>query len=276
MNRCYLVEELNPYRGLVPIPNLASSCPTLYPIKCSINNNTVSSINTQISEWHQFLQFSKLQLYCTEVWIHELNFSDIKGCVARSHWVGVLVDNWRMCLVPYAVCWDYLCGACFVLCVLFAEAHPVLCCGVFVFVCFCGGSNTSCAVFLCLCACAEAQTLAVGIVEAASYTSFLPHPPPWTCWGNLIWWGSKCLNRVKIAKKQMLFVFPKWLDLTEGQRCVFFKRKIEWIDHQLILCSTFLSYRSVSRWLNTVITGSQWTKSSCWWSYCIVYSLWRL
>ena len=204
VNRCYLVEELNPYRGLVPIPNLASSCPTLYPIKCSINNNTVSSINTQISEWHQFLQFSKLQLYCTEVWIHELNFSDIKGCVARSHWVGVLVDNWRMCLVPYAVCWDYLCGACFVLCAL------------------CWGSP--CAVLLC--ACAEAQTLAVGIVEAASYTSFLPHPPPWTCWGNLIWWGSKCLNRVKIAKKQMLFVFPKWLDLTEGQRCVFFKRKI--------------------------------------------------
>ena len=146
VNRCYLVEELNPYRGLVPIPNLASSCPTLYPIKCSINNNTVSSINTQISEWHQFLQFSKLQLYCTEVWIHELNFSHIKGCVARSHWVGVLVDNWRMCLVPYAMCWDYLCGACFVLCVLCAEAHPVLCCGVFVFVCLCGGSNTSCAV----------------------------------------------------------------------------------------------------------------------------------
>ena len=82
-----------------------------------------------------------------------------------------------------------------------------------------------CAVFLCLCACAEAQTLAVGIVEAASYTSFLPpHPPPWTCWGILIWWGSKCLKRLKIAKKHyLLFVFPKWLGLTEGQRCVFFQ-----------------------------------------------------
>ena len=95
---------------------------------------------------------------------------------------------------------------------------------VFLCLCLCGGSNTSCAMFLCLCDCAEARTLAVGIVEATSYTSFLPpHPPPWTCWGNLIWWGSKCLNRVKIAKKQMLFVFPKWLDLTEGQRCVFFQ-----------------------------------------------------
>ena len=107
------------------------------------------------------------------------------------------------------LCAETICVVHALFCVLFAEAHPVLCCVVFV--------------FLCLCACAEARTLAVGIVEAASYTSFLPpHPPPWTCWDNLIWCGSKCLKRVKIAKKQMLFVFPKWLDLTEGQRCVFF------------------------------------------------------
>ena len=152
-----------------------------------------------------------------------------------------------------------------------------LCC-VFVFVCLCGGSNTSCAMFLCLCDCAEARTLAVGIVEAAFYTSFLPpHPPPWTCWDNLIWCGSKCLKRVKIAKKQMLFVFPKWLDLTEGQRCVFFSNaKLNGLTTNWFCVVRSYPTGPFFCWLNTVITGSQWTKPSCWWSDCIVYSLWRL